>query len=91
MDGKADFAAPVHLGSFAVELRDLYFWRSCGVGGRDVKLPVELVLDELVHIPALARPMSAILVGGDCEPVRVRLLVQLDVLDQRLELLPQTW
>lgn len=44
-------------------------------------------MPESVRIPALAAPVRALLVRGDGEPVAVGRLVQLDVLDQRRQLL----
>ena len=45
-----------------------------------VKLDVELVLEEVVHVPALAEPPGAVLVGLQPEPVVVRVLVLAHVL-----------
>ena len=50
---------------------------------------VELVLDRLVKVPALALPLVPVLVRLDREPVVVVLLVLLDVLDERRVLLLQ--
>lgn len=51
-------------------------------------LKVKLILDEVVDVPALARPVRALFVRGlDREPVHVTALVDLNVLYQGLQLL----
>lgn len=56
--------------------------------GRGPHLELKLVLYELVNVPALALPVSALLVGGlDREPVHVGGLAHLYILYQRLQLL----
>ena len=44
----------VDLLGLAVELRELKFRCGGGVGDRDIKLEIELVLEEVVDVPALA-------------------------------------
>ena len=133
---EADLASAVHFGGLAVQLGQLYFGRRGGVGGGDLKLPVELILDQVVDVPAhngegyvddvgkysghtvcvmngartlqrpclmtpampvlvISRPSPAFpapvlpIVGRLChrEPVRVRCLIELDVLDECMQLL----
>jgi hypothetical protein len=53
-----------------------------------LNLEVELILDELVDVPALALPVRTLPVAGlYSEPVKVRGFSNLNVLDQRLKLL----
>ena len=66
---QADGAASVHLCCLPIQRVDLDLRRCRWVGGWDVKLKVELILYQLVHIPALARPVGSVLVGGDCKPI----------------------
>jgi hypothetical protein len=51
VDGEADLAAAIHLGSLAIQLWQLYLRGDCRVGGGDVKLKVKLILDEVMDIP----------------------------------------
>ncbi len=84
---EADGAAAVHLGGLAVQLGYADLRRGRRVRRRDVELESELVPQQVVHVPALARPVRALLVGRDREPVAVGGLVQLDVLYERGQLL----
>ena len=45
-----------------------------------IKLDVELILQEVVDVPALAKPPGAVLVGLQPKPVVVRVLVLAHVL-----------
>ncbi len=87
VDCQADLAASVHLGCLPFQLRQLNLRRDCWVGGRHLKLKVKLILDVVVHVPALAGPLFAAVAGLYGEPVCVALLVHLDVLNERLQLL----
>ena len=60
--GEADLSAAVHLGRLAVELGQRDLGRRHGERHRDVELHVELVLEELVDVPALAEPPRTLLV-----------------------------
>lgn len=69
--------------------RDLEGYR-CGQNGNEemewpkgpyIECHVELVFEEIVHVPALAEPLGALLVGLETEPVHVRGLVALDILE----------
>ena len=60
--GEADLPAAVHLGRLAVELWQGDLGRRHGERHWDVKLDVELVLEELVDVPALAEPPRPLLV-----------------------------
>ncbi len=84
---EADGAAAVHLGGLAVQLGYADLRRGRRVRRRDVELERELVPQQVVHVPALARPVRALLVGRDREPVAVGGLVELDVLYERCQLL----
>ena len=84
---EADLAAAVHLGRLAVQLRDLDLRRGGRVRGRHVEFEVELVFEQLVHVPALAEPVRAVLVGADSEPIAVSRFVELDVLNEGGQLL----
>ena len=81
VNGEANLAAAVHLCSLPLQLRQLNLRRYCWVCRRDVKLEVELILDEIVHIPALAGPSQATVSRLYREPVAIALLVDLDVFD----------
>lgn len=87
MDVQANLASSVHLCCLAFQLWQLYLWRYCWVRGGDVKAEVELVLDEVVHVPALALPRLPPVDWLYREPVHICLLVDLNVLDERRELL----
>ena len=87
MDVKADFASPVHLDSLAVELRQLKVHWRVWVGRGDLKLECELPLDKVVDNPALACPLSAILVRLNLEPIIVLLLIHAHVVDKQRVLL----
>lgn len=74
----------------AVELRELELGSGGRVGDRNIELEIELVLEEVVDVPALAGPTCPLGIGcGDSEPVVVVGLVHLSVGDQRLVLLFQ--
>ena len=62
---------PVHFGGLVLQLRDFELRGGSGVGGRHLELKGEFVLVQVVHVPALAGPLGALLVGGDGEPFRV--------------------
>ncbi len=66
---QTDGAAPIHLCCLPIQRGDLDLRCCCWVCCRDVKLKVKLILYKLVHILALARPVSSVLVGGNSEPV----------------------
>lgn len=86
---QADGSTTVHFCCLPIQRWYLNLW-SCGrIRCRDVKLEVKLVLDELVDVPALSRPVCALFVGGDGEPIRVCAFVDLDVSDEGLQLLQQ--
>ena len=55
MVGEADFPSPVHLGRFAVELRQGDLGRGGRVGHGNVELHFELVLQHLVDIPGVVQ------------------------------------
>jgi len=57
------------------------------VGGRDVKAEAELILDQVVDVPALALPRMAATLGLDGEPVHVGLLILLYIVYQCGQLL----
>ncbi len=80
--GHADLATAIHLGRLAVELGQGDLGRRHRVGHGHIELHVELVLLEIVDMPALAEPPRPLLVRLEPEPVRVRLLVALDEGDQ---------
>jgi len=88
--GEADGAPPVHLGRLALQLRDADLRGGGRVRGGDVKCKIKFKALQVVHIPALAAPLGALLVAGDGEPVGVGGLVQLNVLDKGLQLLLET-
>ena len=74
----------------AIELRELELGSCGGIGDRDIELEVELVLEEIVHVPALACPTCPLRIGrGDPEPIVVVGLVHLCVGDEGLVLLLQ--
>jgi len=77
---QADLTAAVHLRCLAVELRKGDLWRSGWVRHWNVELHVELVLQQVVHVPALSEPLGALLVGLQSEPVAAGLFVVLHVL-----------
>mmetsp|Transcript_19456 Transcript_19456/g.65280 ORF Transcript_19456/g.65280 Transcript_19456/m.65280 type:complete len:428 (-) Transcript_19456:556-1839(-) len=79
---QADLAPAVHLLSLAVNLRERELGRHGRVGHRELELEVELVAEEVVHEPHLARPLGAHLVGLDGEPVVAGLLIHLLVGDE---------
>ena len=85
--GHADLAAAVHLGRLAVQLGYGDLGRRRRICHGHVELDGELVLEQLVHVPALAEPLGAVAVGLESEPVVVGRLVVLDVLDERAVLL----
>jgi hypothetical protein len=71
-------------------LGELELGRGGRIGDGDIELEVELVLEEVVDIPALAGPARALGIGGgDPEPVVILGLVHLRVGDQRPVLLLQ--
>ena len=71
MDSQADCAASVHLGSLAFQLWNLDLRRCCWVGRWDIKFEVKFIFLKVVDVPAFSRPVSAVFVACDCEPVRV--------------------
>ena len=85
---QADLPAAVHLGRLTLQLRKLQLGGGGRVRRRDLELEVELVFQEVVHVPALALPCRPLLVlRAEGEPVTVLLLVDLNVLDERRVLL----
>ena len=56
---EADLATSVHLGCLPVELRQLQLDRGLRVRNGNLELEVELILEEIVDYPALARPFRA--------------------------------
>lgn len=89
MDRQADCAPAVHFCCLAIKLWDLDLRRGSWVRCRDLKLKSELVLVQIVDIPALALPGCPIFAGSDGEPVRVCGFIELDVFDERLQLLQE--
>lgn len=80
MNCLTDFAAAVHLGREAVQLRKLQLRGSGGIRDWDFKLEVKLVTNLVIVIPAGTSPSRARLVAFDVEPILVLLLIKLDVL-----------
>ena len=79
-----------YLLGLAIQLRELKLGCGGRVGNGDIELEVELVLEEVVDVPALAGPAGALGVGGgDAEPVVVVGLVHLRVCDEGLVLFLQ--
>lgn len=68
---QADGSSAIHLGRLSLKLWDPYLGSSGWIGRWYVKVEVELIALEVVHIPALPGPLGALLVAGDGEPVRV--------------------
>ena len=68
---EADLATSVHFGCLAVKLRYADLRSRYRIGGRYIEFEVEFVLEKLMYIPALTKPVGAILVRADCEPVAV--------------------
>lgn len=90
MYGQADLPPSIHLLGLAIELRELELGSGGGIGDRDIELEVELVLEEIVHVPAFPCPTCPLRIGsGDPEPIVVIGLVHLCVGDQGLVLLLQ--
>lgn len=90
MHCQADLPPSIHLLGLAVELRELELRCGSWVGDRDIELEIELVLEEVVDVPALAGPTCPLGIGrGDSEPIVIVGLVHLGVGDQSLVLLLQ--
>jgi len=90
MHGQAYLPSSIHLLRFSIELGQLDFRCRCRVRDWDIKLEIELVFEEVMNVPALSDPPSAVGVGGgDSEPVVVVGLVHRSVGDQGLVLLLQ--
>lgn len=87
MNGETNLAASVHLRRLAVKLRQFKLRSSGRIRHRDIKLQVEFILEEIVHVPALAFPFGAVRVGRNTEPIAVFSFIHLHVLDQCHELL----
>ena len=66
---EADLTAAVHLLRLAVELGQRELGRHVGIGYRQVKFKVVLVLEAIVEVPHLARPPRAGLVTLYGEPL----------------------
>lgn len=79
--GEADLSTAIHLRSLAIKLWQSDLRRGRWVCHWNVELHVELVLEQIVHVPALAEPLGALLVGLQAEPVAAGLLVVLHVLE----------
>ena len=84
---QTDGTSTIHLCCLAVQRRNFDFWCCGGIRGRYIKLKVKLILDQLVDIPALPRPLCPLFVGCDCEPVRVCTFVDLYIFDESLQFL----
>jgi hypothetical protein len=90
VDVHADLPSSVHLDSLPIKLREDDLERTSRVGRRDLELDVELMLDLTDNDPALPSPVEARVIREDVEPLVVIGLVDLDILDQAVVLLPKT-
>lgn len=79
MDVKTDFSSSVHFGRLAVQLWQNHLDWSRWVGRWDLELEVELVLDQLVDVPALAFPFYATVVRFNTKPFIVIVLVDFNI------------
>lgn len=79
---EANFAPSVHLGCFPIQLRDGDLRSSVGVRHRDLKLNGKFILEQLMDVPTAPGPPRALRVGLEPEPVIVRGLVVLHVLQE---------
>eukprot|EP00958_Prasinococcus_capsulatus_P027632 scaffold5725_cov387-Prasinococcus_capsulatus_cf.AAC.6 len=88
MDREANFPTSIHFGGLAVQLRQLQLGCRHWVGDWYLELEVELILQQVVHIPALALPLGSSLVSRlKREPVVISGFVGIHVCNERLELL----
>lgn len=88
MDRQTNFTAPIHLCSLSLKLRDLNFGCCCRIGGRNIKLKIKFIFDQLMNVPTLAFPMSSLFIRWfDGEPIKIAGFVDFNVLYQSLEFL----
>ena len=80
---QADLAASVHFLRLAVEVGQRKLGRYVWVCGGQLEVEIELVTQQLMHVPHLARPVRAVCIGLDREPLVPRLFVDLLVLRRR--------
>ena len=69
MHCQADGTPSVHLGCLPLQLWDLDLRSSGRICGWNFKFKLELVLLQVMHVPALAIPLDAIFATFDGEPV----------------------
>lgn len=89
VDVLADLASPVHFDGFAFEFGQFQLDGGARVGGGYLELELEFVFDEVVGVGADPVPLDSVLAGLQLEPIVVIGLVELDVVNDGLQLLPK--
>eukprot|EP01027_Heterolobosea_sp_BB2_P014825 GEZU01021271.1.p1 GENE.GEZU01021271.1~~GEZU01021271.1.p1 ORF type:complete len:116 (-),score=5.36 GEZU01021271.1:100-447(-) len=82
MNRHAYLASSVHLLGLAIEFWNLNLGRRGRISYWDIELQIELVLDHVMNVPALAKPPRSIFVAFYLEPRVVILFVDFHVLDE---------
>ena len=88
MDVLADFTSSIHLHCLALELRQFQLYRAGGIGGRDLKLQLKLITNQVMSVMADTLPLGCLFIDGlDFKPIIILFFVHLDVSDDGLEFL----